>query len=150
MKKNLTLLVLFLMAFNLTSVGQDGWTNLFNGKDLTGWEQLNGEAKYTVEDGMIVGTTVMNTPNSFIRTEKLYTDFVFEVEYLSDTMSELLEEEQMVDEVSTEFRESCVITPSKKKLKIVIPPPIIKKPKKSPIKINPKTCKNLVFDFNYF
>jgi hypothetical protein len=78
-------------------------------------------------------------------------DFVFEVEYLSDTMSELLEEEQTIDEVSTEFIESCIITPSKKKLKIVIPPPIIrKKPKTSPIKINPKVHKNLVFDFNYF
>jgi hypothetical protein len=82
MKKNLTLFVLFLIVFNLVSFGQDGWVNLFNGKDLSGWEQLNGEAKYTVEDGMIVGTTVMNTPNSFIRTEKLYTDFVFEVELL--------------------------------------------------------------------
>ena len=59
---------------------QDGWTNLFNGKDLTGWKQLNGEAKYEVVDGVIVGTTVMNTPNSFIVTEKTYSDFVFEVE----------------------------------------------------------------------
>ena len=34
------------------------WENLFNGKDLTGWEQKNGKAKYEAVDGMIVGTTV--------------------------------------------------------------------------------------------
>ncbi len=82
MKKNLTLLILFFLIFNIVTIAQDGWTNLFNGKDLSGWEQLNGEAKYEVVDGMIVGTTVMNTPNSFIRTEKVYSDFIFEVELL--------------------------------------------------------------------
>jgi len=60
----------------------DGWVNLFNGKDLTGWKQLNGEAKYEVVDGVIVGTTVLNTPNSFICTEKNYSDFIFEVDLL--------------------------------------------------------------------
>ena len=58
----------------------DGWEELFNGKDLTGWKQLNGEAKYKVEDDAIVGTTVLNTPNSFLCTEKEYSDFIFEVE----------------------------------------------------------------------
>lgn len=60
----------------------DGWVSLFNGKDLTGWKQLNGEAKYEVVDGVIVGTTVLNTPNSFICTEKNYSDFIFEVDLL--------------------------------------------------------------------
>ena len=58
----------------------DGWTELFNGKDLTGWKQLNGEAKFEAVDGMIVGTTVANTPNSFLCTEKNYSDFVLELE----------------------------------------------------------------------
>lgn len=65
-----------------SAYAQDGWTNLFNGKDLTGWKQLNGEAKYEVVDGVIVGTTVANTPNSFLCTEKDYTDFIFEVDLL--------------------------------------------------------------------
>jgi hypothetical protein len=82
MKKLLSFLVLFLIILSGIAVAQDGWTNLFNGKDLTGWKQLNGEAKYEVVDGVIVGTTVMNTPNSFICTEKNYSDFIFEVELL--------------------------------------------------------------------
>lgn len=59
--------------------------SLFNGKDLTGWKQLGGKAKYTVENGEIVGTTVPDEPNSFLATEKNYGDFIFEVELLADT-----------------------------------------------------------------
>ena len=61
------------------------WIDLFNGNDLTGWVQRNGEAKYTAENGEIVGTTVLNTPNSFLCTEKDYADFFLEFEVLVDT-----------------------------------------------------------------
>lgn len=60
------------------------WENLFNGKDFTGWKQLNGKAKYEVINGEIVGTTVPNTPNSFMATEKTYGDFILELELLVD------------------------------------------------------------------
>ncbi|MFC3811794.1 3-keto-disaccharide hydrolase [Lacihabitans lacunae] len=60
------------------------WTNLFDGKTLKGWKQLNGQAKYTVENGQIVGTTVKDTPNSFLVTEKEYGDFIFEVDLKVD------------------------------------------------------------------
>lgn len=75
-------LIFFMLNGLLVSAQSDGWTSLFNGKDLTGWKQLNGEAEYEVKDGVIVGTTVLNTPNSFICTEKNYGDFIFEVELL--------------------------------------------------------------------
>lgn len=57
------------------------WVSLFNGKDLTGWKQVNGQARYSVENGELVGTSVANTPNSFLITEKAYGDFVLEVEF---------------------------------------------------------------------
>lgn len=60
------------------------WTILFNGENLDGWVQRGGDAKYEVVDGVIVGTTVPNTPNSFLCTEKDYGDFILEVEYLVD------------------------------------------------------------------
>ncbi|HEV7379562.1 MAG TPA: DUF1080 domain-containing protein [Dyadobacter sp.] len=63
---------------------KDGWQSLFNGKDLTGWKQLNGKATYEVKDGAIVGTSVMDTPNSFLTTEKDYGDFIFECELKVD------------------------------------------------------------------
>jgi hypothetical protein len=58
-----------------------GWEYLFNGKDLDGWVQLNGKAKYEVKDNMIIGTAVLNTPNSFLCTKKHYGNFVLELEF---------------------------------------------------------------------
>jgi hypothetical protein len=77
----------FLIVLLLTSVitsAQPG-KPLFNGKDLSGWKQLNGKAKYTIENGEIVGTTVFGEPNSFLATEKDYGDFVLEFEYKVDS-----------------------------------------------------------------
>jgi hypothetical protein len=62
-------------------LAQDNWTPLFNGKNLKGWKQLNGKAKYEVRDSAIVGTTVYDTPNSFLVTEKIYGNFIFEFEF---------------------------------------------------------------------
>lgn len=61
------------------------WKPLFNGLDLSGWKQLGGEAKYKVEDGMIVGTSVNETPNSFLVTENIYENFILELEVKVDS-----------------------------------------------------------------
>ena len=61
------------------------WTSLFNGKDLSGWEQKGGEAKYEVKNEMIVGSTVPETPNSFLTTEKMYEDFILELDFKVDS-----------------------------------------------------------------
>jgi len=64
---------------------QNGWINLCNGKDLSGWKVLGGKATYKVEDGAIVGTTVAKTRNTFLVTEKEYGDFVLELDiYVED------------------------------------------------------------------
>jgi hypothetical protein len=63
------------------------WTNLFNGKDLKGWNQVGGQAKYSVQNKAIVGTTVSKTPNSFLRTDQEYGDFILELELLVDNMN---------------------------------------------------------------
>ncbi|MCK0136299.1 DUF1080 domain-containing protein [Arenibacter sp. S6351L] len=60
------------------------WVNLFDGKTLNGWNQKGGNAKYEVVDGTIVGTTVHNTPNSFMTTDKMYGDFILELDYKVD------------------------------------------------------------------
>jgi hypothetical protein len=66
------------LAITCTAFAQ--WQTLFNGKDLKGWNQKNGKAIYTVENGEIVGTTVANTTNSFLCTNEEYGDFSFEVD----------------------------------------------------------------------
>lgn len=71
-----------------SSFGTDGWRDLFNGKNLKGWEQKNGKAIYSVENGVIVGTTVPKEPNSFLCTKKEYSDFILEFEFFgSPTMN---------------------------------------------------------------
>ena len=62
-----------------------GWTNLFDGKSLDGWKRVAGEAPYEVQDGAIVGTTIANTPNTFLVTEQEYGDFILELEAMMDS-----------------------------------------------------------------
>ena len=62
----------------------DGWVSLFNGKDLDGWVPRGGKAKYSAEDGQIVGRSVPNTSNSFLCTKRDYADFILELEFKCD------------------------------------------------------------------
>lgn len=84
MKTTLKLAALSLTLLCACSGSNDGWVNLFNGKDLTGFKQLNGQAPYRVEDGMMIGTSVKDQPNSFMATEQDYGDFILEFEVLCD------------------------------------------------------------------
>ncbi len=54
---------------------------LFNGHDLTGWVQHGGKAKYSVENGELVGHAVPGTPNSFLCTERTFANFVLTLEF---------------------------------------------------------------------
>lgn len=60
------------------------WIPLFDNETLNGWSQKGGEAKYEVREGTIVGTTVSNTPNSFLTSDKMYGDFILELDYKVD------------------------------------------------------------------
>lgn len=57
----------------------EGYVSLFDGENLDGWKKVGGEATYTVEDGTIVGE-VGPGPNTFLRTEKEYGDFILKLE----------------------------------------------------------------------
>lgn len=59
--------------------------NLFDGKTLNGWKKTAGSATYEVKDGVIIGTTVNGTGNSFLATEKEYKDFVLEVDVMLES-----------------------------------------------------------------
>ena len=51
----------------------EGWVNLFNGKDLGGWVMVGNE-QWTVEDGTIHGKAVTRD-YGYLMTEKKYIDF---------------------------------------------------------------------------
>lgn len=73
------LTLLFLTVFAISSRAQST-PSLFDGKTLKGWKRLAGTADYKVEDGNIVGTTVLNSGNTFLVTEKEYGDFILELD----------------------------------------------------------------------
>ncbi|XWW45117.1 DUF1080 domain-containing protein [Fibrella sp. USSR17] len=83
--KKTPLLVVLLFALTLAANGQaklstTKWTTLFDGKTLKGWKQVAGTATYAVEDGVIVGRTVAQSPNTFLISEQEYGDFVLELD----------------------------------------------------------------------
>ena len=84
MRKLLTLVILIVISFG-TYAAKGNWEKLFNGKDLTGWERLNGTAEYTIVNGEIVGTSKTNSPNTFLATTRTFGDFILEYEMKMDT-----------------------------------------------------------------
>jgi hypothetical protein len=72
-------LLLFLVS-SLSLAAQKADIRIFDGKTLNGWKVLGGSAKFEVQDGIIVGTTVLNSGNTFLTTEKEYGDFILFVD----------------------------------------------------------------------
>lgn len=90
MKYLTTSLCGFLFSFfSLFSQNENGgWEYLFDDKSFNGWKKLAGTAVYTIENGVITGITVPNSPNTFLVTEKEYGDFILELEVMiEDTTS---------------------------------------------------------------
>lgn len=66
------------------SQDEEVWVELVKGSSTEGWTQLNGEATYEVENGVVTGTTKLGEPNSFLTTNKMYGDFILEYEVKVD------------------------------------------------------------------
>ena len=77
-------IALGMLCFCATVSAQGDWEPLFNGKNLKGWKKLNGAAEYRIEDGAIVGVSRVNTPNTFLCTDKTYGDFILELSFKVD------------------------------------------------------------------
>ena len=72
--------ILFLLLTGVAPAAQP----LFDGKTLHGWNQCNGNAKYSVEGGVLTGVTVPGSPNSFLCTDREYANFVLELDVKND------------------------------------------------------------------
>jgi hypothetical protein len=72
-------LVLSLFAAQLHAEDADGFTPLFNGRDMSGWVRVNGaEDTFTARDGMIIDTGL---PIGVIRSERMYENFILEFDW---------------------------------------------------------------------
>ncbi len=77
--------LILLSACNQAPKDDTPWIALFDGTTLNGFSQKGGEANYEVRDGMVIGSTVHDTPNSFMTTDKMYGDFILELDYKVDS-----------------------------------------------------------------
>ncbi|MGI4022640.1 MAG: 3-keto-disaccharide hydrolase [Janthinobacterium lividum] len=81
MKKIILIIqVIALAVFSTPNLVKAQAVSLFDGKTLNGWNRIAGTADYKVENGVIVGTTVINSGNSFLVTKEAYRDFVLELD----------------------------------------------------------------------
>jgi len=62
---------------------EEGFTKLFNGRDLTGWE-TSGNARWVVEDGLLIGTQGANNAPGDLFTTASYDDFEVIVTYRAE------------------------------------------------------------------
>ncbi|MBU3125812.1 DUF1080 domain-containing protein [Sinomicrobium sp. 2019215] len=60
-----------------------GKTELFNGKDLTGWE-IYGTEKWYVEDGLLVSESGPDKKYGYLGTDKSYKNFELDVEFMQE------------------------------------------------------------------
>jgi hypothetical protein len=82
--RGLTAIALCVLAEVGGAAAEDGFVSLFDGKTTAGWVQRGGQAVYAVEDGALVGRTVVGTPNTFLCPPGEYADFVLEFEVWVD------------------------------------------------------------------
>ena len=68
------------------ALAEEGWIYLFNEHDLGGWAEYSGNAKYSVEDGVLVGESVAGSGNSFLCMTQEFGDFELELEYKCDAL----------------------------------------------------------------
>ncbi len=72
--------ILLPTCLTLATVSGGGWTDLFNGKNLSGWINVNGATStWRAEDGMIRCT---GKPTCLLRTDRMYEDFILEFEWM--------------------------------------------------------------------
>ena len=63
----------------------ENWINLFNGKDLSGWTQKTGDARFYAQDGCIIGEAVSESEtNSVLCTKKRFDNFILELDFKAD------------------------------------------------------------------
>ncbi len=69
------------LAWSAAAGGQEApaWKELFNGKDLTGWVNVNTDKEtWTVKDGVLVCT---GKPIGVMRTDRQYENFIMHIEW---------------------------------------------------------------------
>ena len=91
MKTGITFLMGALLAASiaprlLSAQPAPEWKKIFNGENLDGWAITGDKGKVSVQNNSIVLNMKANTTeHTFLRTDKTYRDFIFEVDCKRDS-----------------------------------------------------------------
>ncbi|MCG2590306.1 3-keto-disaccharide hydrolase [Rhodohalobacter sulfatireducens] len=84
-KTTIILLSIFIGMLMLpVQVLSQNWQPMFEGESFDGWTKLNGDAEYQIEGNVITGIAKLNTPNTFLATDRNYSDFIVEFDVKVD------------------------------------------------------------------
>jgi len=73
-------LALLTLVASVAAAAEPDFRPLFNGRDLSGWVNVNcAPSTFTVRDGIIVST---GFPTGILRTDKQYENFILELEWM--------------------------------------------------------------------
>src|SRR5437879_4518543 len=98
MKRLYHLATLGLLLFTLTALAEEkkssdtatdesGFVPMFNGKDLTGWVNVNcAPSTFFVKDGEIITT---GKPTGYLRTARQYENFIADFEWMHVNKTEV-------------------------------------------------------------
>src|SRR5690606_18562573 len=59
---------------------EEGWIPLIKDNSLECWTKLTVASAFTIDDGVIIGTAVANTPNTFLISDQQYDVFILDLE----------------------------------------------------------------------
>lgn len=84
-KSDLIRFIIIIITTSFFSCKSSPWVNLIQKETLEGWNIIGGNATYQNVDGVIIGTTAADTPNTFLTTDSIYGDFIFEIDFKVDS-----------------------------------------------------------------
>ena len=86
--KNMKLIIISSMIFIwiqcMPDAKKNNWVFLFNGTDLQGFEMIEGKGDWFVENGVIVGNSLLENPSSYLCTTSNYDNFILELDFKCD------------------------------------------------------------------
>ena len=82
----LTALILCFSSCSNEKKDDAPWQNLFEEDSMQGWSIKGGNASYEIVNGELIGTSTLNTPNTFLVSDEMYADFILELEYKVDPL----------------------------------------------------------------
>jgi hypothetical protein len=59
----------------------EGWTVLFDGKSLDGWNKVGGDTNWRLEDGAVVADKIAGKDAAFLVSKNAYKDFMLHIEF---------------------------------------------------------------------